>query len=58
MMVLTGAGIAMAYGRTLLDPCTDYLVGVHKLQDFSAADAPIKPDFYVNSLGDLKILVG
>lgn len=33
-----------------------FAIGVNKLEDFAASDAPIKPDFYVNSLGDLKLL--
>ncbi|KAK9898702.1 2-phosphoglycolate phosphatase [Cystobasidium minutum MCA 4210] len=33
------------------------LTGVNKLEDFEAADAPIKPDYYMNSLGDLKAVI-
>lgn len=32
------------------------LTGVNKLHDFDGADAKIVPEFYVESLGDLRVL--
>ena len=32
------------------------LTGVNKLHEFEAEDAPIKPRYYADSLGDLSIL--
>lgn len=59
MMVLTGESELHQekedWENTILTSLID-LLGVNKLPDFEAADAPIKPDFYVNSLGDLKVL--
>ena len=55
-MVLTGTYHAVSgAGPKLKRPLT---LGVNKLKDFEAADAKIRPQFYVNSLGDLAVLAG
>lgn len=58
MMVLTGKlASPPTFCHDAHKPEIFTLSGVNKLEDFEAADAPIKPDYYMNSLGDLKAVI-